>query len=200
MRATDGRARQPADHRAHPRTAPREGRAAGLRQLRRPGAGRPHGAQRRPRAGASWRISRARPSAASTKRIRSCSNSAARWKARTRPSWRPWDVAYYAEKQRAALYDFDEEALRPYFPMERVVAGLFDLVHRLYGIRVEEEIGRAGVGCRSALLQCPRRGRRLSGRLLCRLVPAREQARRRVDGRPDHRRSRRPTASARTWD
>ena len=27
-----------------------------------------------------------------------------------------WDVAYYAEKQRAALYDFDEEALRPYFP------------------------------------------------------------------------------------
>ncbi|MCU1233947.1 MAG: Oligopeptidase [Candidatus Solibacter sp.] len=53
----------------------------------------------------------------------------------------PWDVAYYAEKQRAALYDFDEEALRPYFPMERVVSGLFDLVHRLYGITVEEEKG-----------------------------------------------------------
>jgi oligopeptidase A len=53
----------------------------------------------------------------------------------------PWDVAYYAEKQRAALYDFDEEALRPYFPMERVVAGLFELVHRLYGISVAEETG-----------------------------------------------------------
>ena len=50
-------------------------------------------------------------------------------------------MAYYAEKQRAALYDFDEEALRPYFPLERVVAGLFDLVHRLYGIRVTEETG-----------------------------------------------------------
>jgi len=50
-----------------------------------------------------------------------------------------WDVAYYAEKQRAALYDFDEEALRPYFPMERVVEGLFDLVNRLYGIRVTPE-------------------------------------------------------------
>jgi len=52
------------------------------------------------------------------------------------PELEPWDVAYYAEKQRAALYDFDEEELRAYFPMERVVAGLFELVHRLYGIRV----------------------------------------------------------------
>jgi oligopeptidase A len=57
------------------------------------------------------------------------------------PPLEPWDVAYYAEKQRAALYDFDEEALRPYFPLERVVAGLFDLVNRLYGIRVTEEAG-----------------------------------------------------------
>jgi oligopeptidase A len=57
------------------------------------------------------------------------------------PELEPWDVAYYAEKQRAALYDFDEEALRPYFPLERVTAGLFDLVSRLYGIRVSEEPG-----------------------------------------------------------
>ena len=53
----------------------------------------------------------------------------------------PWDVAYYAEKQRAALYDFDEEALRPYFPLERVVDGLFALAGRLYGIRVTQEAG-----------------------------------------------------------
>ena len=52
-----------------------------------------------------------------------------------------WDVAYYAEKQRAALYDFDEEALRPYFPLEQAVAGLFDLVHRLYGLRIEPQTG-----------------------------------------------------------
>jgi oligopeptidase A len=57
------------------------------------------------------------------------------------PALEPWDVAYYAEKQRTALYDFDEEALRPYFPMERVVGGLFELAHRLYGINVEEELG-----------------------------------------------------------
>src|SRR5215469_4454674 len=53
----------------------------------------------------------------------------------------PWDVAYYAEKQRAALYDFDEEALRPYFPLDSVVKGMFEIVHRLYGINVEEKHG-----------------------------------------------------------
>jgi oligopeptidase A len=57
------------------------------------------------------------------------------------PELEPWDIAYYAEKQRAALYDFDEETLRPYFPLEKVVAGMFDLVHRLYGITVGEESG-----------------------------------------------------------
>ncbi|MCL5745824.1 MAG: M3 family metallopeptidase [Acidobacteria bacterium] len=53
----------------------------------------------------------------------------------------PWEVGYWAEKQRRALYDFDEEELRPYFPMERVLAGLFELAGRLYGIRVLEESG-----------------------------------------------------------
>ena len=55
------------------------------------------------------------------------------------PELTPWDIAYYEEKQRAALYAFDEEALRPYFPMERVVEGLWALVQRLYGLRVEED-------------------------------------------------------------
>jgi oligopeptidase A len=53
----------------------------------------------------------------------------------------PWDIAYYAEKQRAALYDFDEEALRPYFPLDRVVNGMFEIVQRLYGIHVVEKQG-----------------------------------------------------------
>lgn len=56
----------------------------------------------------------------------------------------PWDIAYYAEKQRAALYDFDEEALRPYFPLERVIEGMFEIVRRLYGIRVVEKLGVPG--------------------------------------------------------
>ncbi len=50
----------------------------------------------------------------------------------------PWDVAYYAEKQRQAEYDFNEEALRPYFPLERVLNGLFATAQALYGIRIVE--------------------------------------------------------------
>jgi oligopeptidase A len=54
------------------------------------------------------------------------------------PPMEPWDVGYYAEKQRQKLYDFDEEALRPYFELEAVVAGMFELVSRLYGVTVQE--------------------------------------------------------------
>ena len=52
-----------------------------------------------------------------------------------------WDVSYYAEKQRQALYDFDEEELRPYFPVEQVMSGMFDIFRRVFGIRVTEETG-----------------------------------------------------------
>ncbi len=52
-----------------------------------------------------------------------------------------WDIGYYSEQQRQALYDFDEETLRPYFPADRVVAGMFEIVHRLYGIHVQERAG-----------------------------------------------------------
>lgn len=48
----------------------------------------------------------------------------------------PWDVGYYAEKLRQKLYDFDEEQLRPYFPLDRVVDGMFDVVSKLYGVRI----------------------------------------------------------------
>jgi peptidyl-dipeptidase Dcp len=50
-----------------------------------------------------------------------------------------WDWAFYAEQVRSARYDFDEEALRPYFELETVLTrGLFFAAERLYGIRFEE--------------------------------------------------------------
>lgn len=53
------------------------------------------------------------------------------------PPLASWDVAYYVEKQRKAIYDFDDEALRPYFALERVLEGLFEIAGRLYGVRIE---------------------------------------------------------------
>ena len=57
------------------------------------------------------------------------------------PDLDAWDVAYYAEKMRQAIYDFEEEELRPYFAFEKVLDGMFELVGRLYGIKVIEESG-----------------------------------------------------------
>jgi oligopeptidase A len=48
----------------------------------------------------------------------------------------PWEMAYWAEKLRRDRYDFDEEALRPYFPLDRVIAGLFKLAGEVFGLRV----------------------------------------------------------------
>ena len=50
----------------------------------------------------------------------------------------PWDMGFYTEKMRKALYDFDEEQLRPYFPLPTVMKGLFTLVEKLFGITIEE--------------------------------------------------------------
>lgn len=49
----------------------------------------------------------------------------------------PSDVAYWAEKLRKARFDFDDEMLRPYLPLDRALAGAFDIVSRLYGVRIE---------------------------------------------------------------
>ncbi len=45
-----------------------------------------------------------------------------------------WDWWYYAEKVRKQRYDLDEEMLRPYFSLENVKAGIFNLANRLYGV------------------------------------------------------------------
>ena len=54
---------------------------------------------------------------------------------------RPWDVAFLAERIRKARFAFDDEALRPYFPLPTVVRGLFTIAERLYGVRIEPTDG-----------------------------------------------------------
>ncbi|MCK5619616.1 MAG: M3 family metallopeptidase, partial [Candidatus Krumholzibacteria bacterium] len=49
-----------------------------------------------------------------------------------------WDWWYYAEKVKKAKYDLDEEMLRPYFKLENVRQGVFDVAGTLFGLRFEE--------------------------------------------------------------
>ncbi len=50
----------------------------------------------------------------------------------------PWDWAYYTEKVRKAKYALDEEQTKPYFKMENVRQGVFDLTTKLYGLQYEK--------------------------------------------------------------
>ena len=54
---------------------------------------------------------------------------------------RHWDLPFWAERRREQAYDFSEEALRPYFPLPRVLDGLFALAERLFGVRIEAADG-----------------------------------------------------------
>jgi oligopeptidase A len=77
--------------------------------------------------------------------------------ARTRPYWeadlevlreagrargfdplQPWDVAFLVEELTRERFDLDEEELRPYFPLDEVMAGMFELTRRLFGLQVQE--------------------------------------------------------------
>ena len=49
-----------------------------------------------------------------------------------------WDLSYYAELLKQQRYNISDEELRPYFPENKVVSGLFDVVHRLFGLNIKE--------------------------------------------------------------
>ncbi len=53
----------------------------------------------------------------------------------------PWDWWFYAEKLRREKYNLDEEALKPYFKLENVRQGVFDLATKLYGLKFEKLSG-----------------------------------------------------------
>ncbi len=52
----------------------------------------------------------------------------------------PWDFAYWSQKLRQARYHFDSEALRPYFPIDQVLRGLFQLCTMLFAVQIEEVV------------------------------------------------------------
>ncbi|MCR4507671.1 oligopeptidase A [Pseudomonas sp. 32.2.56] len=52
-----------------------------------------------------------------------------------------WDVGYYSEKLREQRYSISQEILRAYFPIDKVLTGLFAIVEKLYGIQIKELTG-----------------------------------------------------------
>ncbi|HED16711.1 MAG TPA: M3 family peptidase, partial [Gammaproteobacteria bacterium] len=52
-----------------------------------------------------------------------------------------WDIAYYAEKLRQSRYELSQEQLKPWFPAQQVVDGMFAVVKRLYGLDIQHVDG-----------------------------------------------------------
>lgn len=50
----------------------------------------------------------------------------------------PWDYGFYGEKLKQAKYAISDEELRPYFPEDKALNGLFTVVNRLFGVKVQE--------------------------------------------------------------
>jgi oligopeptidase A len=49
-----------------------------------------------------------------------------------------WDLPYYSEKLKQSRYAISDEECRPYFPEDKVVSGLFEVVKRLFGLQINE--------------------------------------------------------------
>lgn len=49
-----------------------------------------------------------------------------------------WDTAYYSEKLKQKKFSLDDELLKPYFQLEKVLDGVFTIAQRLYGIHFKE--------------------------------------------------------------
>jgi oligopeptidase A len=52
-----------------------------------------------------------------------------------------WDIAYYSEKQKQHLFQISDEELRPYFPEDKAISGLFEVLKRVFGMTVTEREG-----------------------------------------------------------
>ncbi len=63
----------------------------------------------------------------------------------------PWDMSYWSEKLRQERYSYNAEELRPYFPADTVIKGMFECAHRIYGVSFRP---RLGVDVWNELVRC----------------------------------------------
>jgi len=57
----------------------------------------------------------------------------------------PWDSGFWNERLKEKTFDLKEEELKPYFALDKVLKGMFDLIERLFGVEVREANGKAEV-------------------------------------------------------
>jgi oligopeptidase A len=98
-----------------------------------------------------------------------------------------WDMAFYSERLQESRFKVSQEALRPYFPLPKVLSGLFALIRRLYGIGVRE---RPGVGVWHPSVRyydLLDQNERIVAGFYPRSLFAHREAQRRLDGRMRHR-------------
>ena len=97
----------------------------------------------------------------------------------------PWDWEFYQEQVRKARYDLDENEIKPYFELNNVLEnGVFYAANQLYGITFKERHDLPVYQADVRVFEVFGRGRQAAGALLLRLLQARQQERRRVDGQP----------------
>ncbi|MBM81883.1 MAG: peptidase M3 [Planctomycetaceae bacterium] len=58
---------------------------------------------------------------------------------------RHWDIGFWAERLRESRFDYTDEEIRPYFPLDRALTGMFELVERIFGIQVVAAEGEAPI-------------------------------------------------------
>ncbi len=163
-------------HGGHPAQASRSRAPARLQQLRGIRARHPHGAHASRKCCSSCTSCRATRAAAQQE------FAELRGVRRAQAS-RPGTWASTPSGCSARAIAVSQEELRPYFPLPRVLAGLFEVAERLFGVRIRERAGRAGVASGCALLRDrERRGQPVGSFYLDAVRPA-QQAQRRVDGR-----------------
>lgn len=57
----------------------------------------------------------------------------------------PWDYRFYSEKVRKAKYDLDQNEIKPYFQLSKMIQGMFDAAGKLYDLEFKENTGEVQV-------------------------------------------------------